>query len=67
MLWESCSKFNLQQLSHSMFCKNIASLAVAMKTCIPWVLAERTIFLRNIQCGADKVERLATPRNLAFS
>ena len=36
MLWESCSKFNLQQLSHRMFCKNIARLAVAMETCLPW-------------------------------
>ena len=26
---EHCSKLNLLQLSHSMFCKNIASLAVA--------------------------------------
>ena len=31
MQWESCSKSNLEQLSHSMFCKNIASLAVAME------------------------------------
>ena len=29
MLWESCLEFNLEQLSHSMFCKNIACLAVA--------------------------------------
>ena len=29
MQWESCSKSNLEQLSHSMFCKNIAHLAVA--------------------------------------
>ena len=26
---EHCSKLDLQQLSHSMFCKNIARLAVA--------------------------------------
>ena len=25
MLWESCSKSNLEQLSHSMFCKNICT------------------------------------------
>ena len=31
MLWESCLEFNLEQLSHSMFCKNIARLAVAME------------------------------------
>ena len=36
MLWKSCSEINLEQLSHSMFCKNIASLAVAMETCVPW-------------------------------
>ena len=28
MLWESCSKFNLEQLSHSMSVENIASLAI---------------------------------------
>ena len=27
MLWESCLKFDFEQLSHSMFCKNIARLA----------------------------------------
>ena len=32
MLWESCLEFNFEQLSHSMFCKNIASLAVAKET-----------------------------------
>ena len=31
-----------------MFCKNIASLAVAMETCDPWILAKRAIFLQNI-------------------
>ena len=35
MLWESCSKFNLEQLSHSMSVANIASLAVARETCDP--------------------------------
>ena len=29
IVWESCSKFNLEQLSHSMSVANIASLAVA--------------------------------------
>ena len=36
ILWESCCKLNLEQLSHSMFCKNIASLAVAMETRFSW-------------------------------
>ena len=31
-----------------MFCKNIASLAVAMETCDTWILAKRAIFLKNI-------------------
>ena len=31
MLWESCSKFTLDQLSHSMSVANIASLDVAKK------------------------------------
>ena len=31
MLWESCCKLNLEQLSYSMFCKNIAHLAVIQK------------------------------------
>ena len=46
--WESCLKLNFEQLSHSMFSKNIASLAVAMETCDPWILAKRAIFLQNI-------------------
>ena len=29
MPWESCLKFDFEQLSHSMFCKNIACFAVA--------------------------------------
>ena len=36
MLWESCLKFNLEQLSHSMSVANIASLAVARETYFPW-------------------------------
>ena len=44
MLWESCLKFNSEQLSHSMSVLNIASLAVAMETCDPWILAKLAIF-----------------------
>ena len=36
MLWESCS--------HSRSVLNIASLAVAMETCDPWILAKLAIF-----------------------
>ena len=43
MLWESCLEFNLEQLSHSMFCKNIAHFSVAMETGVPWILAKRAI------------------------
>ena len=35
ILWESCSKLNLKQLSYSMSVANIASLAVARETCDP--------------------------------
>ena len=41
-------KLNFEQLSHSMFCKNIASLAVAMETCDPWILAKLAIFATDI-------------------
>ena len=34
--WESWSKLDSKQLSHSMFCKNIARLAVAMETRFSW-------------------------------
>ena len=34
MLWESCLKFNFEQLSHSMSVANIPSLAVAMEIVI---------------------------------
>ena len=44
MLWESCLKFNFEQLSHSMSVANIASLAVAMETCDPWILAKLALF-----------------------
>ena len=48
MLWDSCLKLHFEQLSHSIFCKNIASLAVAMETCVPWLLAKQAIFVQNI-------------------
>ena len=48
MLWESCLKFNFEQLSHSMSVANIASLAVAMETCDPWILAKLAIFATDI-------------------
>ena len=35
MLWESCFKLNLKQLSYSMSVANIASSAVARETCDP--------------------------------
>ena len=39
IVWESCSKFNLEQLSHSMSVANIASLAVAKELVFPWIQA----------------------------
>ena len=50
-LREHCLKSNLQQLSHSMFCKNIARLAVARERNYVWrplATAERAIFSQNI-------------------
>ena len=48
---EHCLKSNLLQLSHSMFGKNVARLAVAMG-CHTWIrslaTAKRAIFLQNI-------------------
>ena len=44
MLWESCLKFNFEQLSHSMSVPNMACLASAMKTCDPWIPAKLAIF-----------------------
>ena len=35
MLWESCLKFDFEQLSHSMFCKTIARLAGTKKHRFP--------------------------------
>ena len=48
MLWESCSKSNLEQLSHSMFCKNIARLASIQGTPVSIATAKRAIFLQNM-------------------
>ena len=48
MLWESCSKSNLEQLSHSMFCKNIARLASIQGTPVSIATAKQAIFLQNI-------------------
>ena len=48
MLWESCLEFNLEQLSHSMFCKNIAHLASIHETKVSIANAKRAIFLQNI-------------------
>ena len=48
---EHCLKSNLQQLSHSMFCKNIACLAVARERNYVWrplATAKRATFLQNI-------------------
>ena len=48
---EHCLKKNLLQLSHSMFCKNVARLAVA-RGCHTWIgslaTAKRATFLQNI-------------------
>ena len=48
---ENCLRLNLLQLSHSMFCKNVACLAVAMG-CHTWIhslaMAKQAIFLKNI-------------------
>ena len=48
MLWESCLKFDFEQLSHSMFCKNIARLASIQGTPVSIATAKRAIFLQNI-------------------
>ena len=54
ILWKSCLKINFKHLSHSMFCKNIDSLAVGRETCCPWILAERAIFLQ--ECDGKVVQ-----------
>ena len=56
-----CLKFNFEQLSHSMSCKNIDSLAVAKETCCPWILAKRAIFLQDMlweSCSKPHFEQL---------
>ena len=62
MLWESCSKSNLEQLSHSMFCKNIARLASIQGTPVSIATAKRAIFLQNIlweSCLEFNLEQLS--------
>ena len=57
MLWESCLKFDFEQLSHSMFCKNIAHLASIEGTQVSIATAKLAIFSQNIQCDSSKMER----------
>ena len=50
-LKEHCLKSNLLQLSHNMFCKNVARLAIARERIHVWqppATAKRAIFLQNI-------------------
>ena len=35
--WNSCSKFNLEQLFHGMSVPNIANLDVAREAVFPWI------------------------------
>ena len=71
-LREHFSKLNLLQLSHSMFCKNVARLAVA-RGCHTWIrslaTAKQAIFLQNIlwescskfyfkQCSLKKILKI---------
>merc|ERR1711942_19999 len=70
-LREHFFKLNLLQLSHSMFCKNVARLAVA-RGCHTWIrslaTAKRATFLQNIlwescskfyfkQCSLKKISQ----------
>ena len=48
MLWESCLEFNFEQLSQSMFCKNIARLASIQGSQVSIATAKLAIFLQNI-------------------
>ena len=41
-------KNQFRTTSHSMFCKNVDSFAVAKETCCPWILAKRAIFLQEM-------------------
>ena len=40
MLQKRCAKCDLEQLFYNMFCKNIATLAVARHNCCPWILVK---------------------------
>ena len=49
------------QISHSVSVANIASLAVAMETCVPSILAKQAIFLQNIlreSCSKSNLKQL---------
>ena len=48
MLWESCLEFDFEQLSQSMFCKNIARLASIQGIQVSIATAKLAIFLQNI-------------------
>ena len=48
MQFESFSKCNFEQLSHSMFCKNIARLASIQGQQVSLATAKLSIFLQNI-------------------
>ena len=68
MLWESCLKLNLEQLSYSMSVANIASLAFAKETCFPWIPAKRAIFLQNIlwkSCSKSNFKQLSYSMSVA--
>jgi hypothetical protein len=52
VLWESRSKLDLDQLSHSMSGANIASSAVAKETCVPWILAKLAILAQEKLLGS---------------
>ena len=68
MLWESCLKFNLEQLSHSMSVANIASLAVARETYFPWIRAKLSIFATDMlwkSCSKLNLEQLPHSMSIA--
>ena len=68
MLWESCSKLNFKQLSHSMSVAYIASLAVAMETCDPWMLAKLAIFATDMlweSCSKSNLKQLSHSMSVA--
>ena len=45
MLRETCLKFDYEQLSHSMFCKNMAHLASVQGTQVSIATAKLAIFI----------------------